>query len=146
MVEQVEDAVDLESMDELMRRQVDAFLRMESNVDPRLRCLIVVIPNLEGCKLLEATDSARPIRNEFLNQGVFVGEFFPSHSFAATFHPKLQALWSPAPMLVLRPFLESDWRSVSRVPEWRATYRSLFGEPPAYLHSLGKFRQRLRWR
>lgn len=137
-------------LDSLLREAASRFendLRCE---DPRLRCLVVVVPGVRGGRLLEATAPDREIKDELLRRGILVGEFFPSCPFATTFNPRLFALRSPAPMYVLRTFLESDWRFVCQVPAWQRSYRERFGEPPAKLRHLGgplwRLRQKFVWR
>ncbi|MEX2578305.1 MAG: DUF6875 domain-containing protein [Verrucomicrobiales bacterium] len=127
----------LETFDRILTSAADCFESGISLSDPRLRCLVVVIPGVRGARLLEATHPGREIKNTLLSRGILVGEFFPSCPFATTFNPRLFALRSPAPMYVLRTFLESDWRFICRIPAWQRTYRARFGEPPASLRHLG---------
>lgn len=140
----------LEALDEVLREAATVFERDIRTGDPRLRCLVVVLPGVRGARLLEATDPERRIKNELLERDVLVGEFFPSCPFATTFNPRLFALRSPAPMYVLRTFLETDWRFLCKVPAWQETYRERFGEPPAKLRHLGgplwRLKEKLRWR
>lgn len=139
----------LERLDELLRESANLFESIDTS-DPRLRALVMVLPGVRGGRLLEATDPSRPIKNELLRRGILVGEFFPSCPFATTFNPRLFALRSPSPMYVLRGFIDTDWRFICQVPEWQATYRDRFGEPPARLRHLGgpvwRFRQKIAWR
>jgi hypothetical protein len=140
----------LERLDDLLREAADRFENEVTCPDPRLRCLVVVIPDVRGGRLLEATDPRRGIKNELLRRGILVGEFFPSCPFATTFNPRLFALRSPSPMYVLRSFIESDWRFICQIPEWQQTYRDRFGEPPAKLRHLGgplwRLKQKIGWR
>ena len=149
-VDRIDDSGNLESIDELLLRNAKAFHRIDPGDDPRLRCLVVVIPGARGQRLLDATHPDREIKNELLRQGILVGEFFPSCPFATTFNPRLFALRSPAPMYVLRPFIEGDWRFICKVPAWQQTYRARFGEPPARLRHLGsplwRLKEKFRWR
>lgn len=141
---------ELERLDEILR---DAATRFEAEIhasDPRLRCLTLVLPGVRGARLLEATDPGRSIKGELLERGILVGEFFPSCPFATTFNPQLFALRSPAPMYVLRTFIEGDWRFICQIPEWQEIYRKRFGEPPHHLRHLGgatwRLAQKFRWR
>lgn len=140
----------LERLDDLLSEAADRFENEVTCPDPRLRCLVVVIPDVRGGCLLEATDPRRGIKNELLRSGILVGEFFPSCPFATTFNPRLFALRSPSPMYVLRSFIESDWRFICQIPEWQQTYRDRFGEPPAKLRHLGgpiwRLKQKVGWR
>jgi hypothetical protein len=140
----------LESLDTILREAAAVFEEKVVSPDPRLRCLVLVLPGVRGGRLLEATDPARAIKNELLQRGILVGEFFPGCPFATTFNPRLFALRSPAPMYVLRSFIESDWRFICQIPAWQRTYRARFGEPPAKLRHLGgplwRLRQRISWR
>ncbi len=139
----------LERLDDLLRESAGLFERLDAS-DPKLRCLVMVVPGVRGGRLLEATDPARAIKNDLLRRGILVGEFFPSCPFATTFNPRLFALRSPSPMYVLRTFIETDWRFICQIPAWQATYRERFGEPPARLRHLGgplwRFRQKISWR
>lgn len=139
----------LESLDNLLMKAADSFDGIETD-DPRLRCLVVVAPEVKGSRLLDATRPDRKIKNQLLRRGILVGEFFPSCPFATTFNPRLFALRSPAPMYVLRTFLESDWRFICQIPEWQKTYRERFGDPPRKLKHLGgpvwRLRQKIGWR
>lgn len=140
----------LESLDAILREAATVFEEKIVSPDPRLRCLVLVLPGVRGGRLLEATDPAREIKNELLRRGILVGEFFPGCPFATTFNPRLFALRSPAPMYVLRSFIESDWRFICQIPAWQRTYRARFGEPPAKLRHLGgpiwRLRQKISWR
>lgn len=140
----------LESLDTILREAAVVFEEKIVSRDPRLRCLVLVLPGVRGGRLLEATDPARAIKNELLQRGILVGEFFPGCPFATTFNPRLFALRSPAPMYVLRSFIESDWRFICQVPAWQRTYRARFGEPPEKLRHLGgplwRLRQKISWR
>jgi hypothetical protein len=140
----------LERLDDLLREAAGVFESRIPCDDPRLRCLVVILPGVRGGRLLEATDPARGIKNELLRRGILVGEFFPTCPFATTFNPRLFALRSPAPMYVLRTFLESDWRFICQIPAWQKTYRERFGEPPARLRHLGgrwwRLQQKVIWR
>ena len=127
----------LERLDDLLKEAAGVFETRIPCDDPRLRCLVLMLPGVRGGRLLEATDPARGIKNELLRRGILVGEFFPTCPFATTFNPRLFALRSPAPMYVLRTFIESDWRFVCQIPAWQKTYRDQFGEPPARLRHLG---------
>ena len=109
---------DLRELDEILREASDCFENEVHASDPRLRCLVLVLPGVRGGRLLEATEPTRQIKNELLERGILVGEFFPSCPFATTFNPKLFALRSPVPMYVLRTFIESDWRFICQVPAW----------------------------
>jgi len=124
-------------LDAVLREAADSFDSEIEASDPRLRCLVLILPGVRGARLLEATDPSRAIKNELLRRGILVGEFFPSCPFATTFNRRLFALRSPAPMYVLRTFIESDWRFICQVPKWRETYRDTFGDPPAHLRHLG---------
>lgn len=139
----------LERLDDLLRQSANLFETIDA-ADPRLRCLVMVLPGVRGARLLEATDPSRSIKNELLRRGILVGEFFPSCPFATTFNPRLFALRSPSPMYVLRTFIETDWRFICQIPEWQATYRERFGEPPAKLRHLGgplwRLQQKISWR
>jgi len=139
----------LATLDRLLLEAAAAFDRIETD-DPRLRCLVVVAPEVKGSRLLDATHPSRKIKNTLLQRGIFVGEFFPSCPFATTFNPRLFALRSPAPMYVLRTFLDSDWRFICQISEWQKTYRERFGDPPGKLRNLGgpvwRLRQKLGWR
>jgi hypothetical protein len=106
----------LESLDTILREAAAVFEEKIVSPDPRLRCLVLVVPGVRGGRLLEATDPAREIKNELLRRGILVGEFFPGCPFATTFNPRLFALRSPAPMYVLRSFVESDWRFICQIP------------------------------
>lgn len=138
-----------EVLDSLLRSAAERFEQIEA-ADARLRCLTLVLPEVRGGRLLEATDPSRPMKGELLRRGILAGEFFPSCPFATTFNPRLFALRSPAPMYVLRTFLESDWRFICQIPEWQQIYRDRFGEPPKRLRHLGgrlwRLRQKLQWR
>ncbi|MEM1441116.1 MAG: DUF6875 domain-containing protein, partial [Verrucomicrobiota bacterium] len=140
----------LEALDEILRNAASRFEAEIKESDPRLRCLTLILPGVRGARLLEATDPAREIKGELLKRGILVGEFFPSCPFATTFNPKLFALRSPAPMYVLRTFIEGDWRFICQIPEWQQIYRQRFGEPPRRLRHLGgrwwRLMQKLRWR
>jgi len=140
----------LERLDDLLRQAARLFETRMVCDDPRLRCLVVVVPGVRGGRLLEATTPDREIKNELLGRGILVGEFFPSCPFATTFNPRLFALRSPAPMYVLRSFMESDWRFICQIPAWQRTYRARFGEPPAKLRHLGgpiwRLKQKIGWR
>lgn len=139
----------LERLDDLLRESATLFETIDAG-DPRLRCLVMVLRGVRGARLLEATDPGRSIKNELLRRGILVGEFFPSCPFATTFNPRLFALRSPSPMYVLRTFIETDWRFICQIPEWQATYRDRFGEPPARLRHLGgpmwRLWQKFAWR
>lgn len=139
----------LDRLDGLLIEAADSFDQIETD-DERLRCLVVVVPEVKGSRLLEATRPDRDIKNRLLQRGILVGEFFPSCPFATTFNPRLFALRSPAPMYVLRTFLESDWRFVCQIPQWQKTYRERFGDPPRKLKHLGgpvwRLRQKIGWR
>jgi len=139
----------LERLDDLLREAADAFESLDCG-DPRLRCLVLVVPGVRGARLLEATAPSRGIKDELLRRGILAGEFFPSCPFATTFNPRLFALRSPAPMYVLRTLLESDWRFLCQIPAWQRTYRERFGEPPARLRHLGgplwRLKQKIGWR
>ncbi|MDF1850549.1 MAG: hypothetical protein P1U85_06945 [Verrucomicrobiales bacterium] len=139
-----------EMLDAVLREAADSFDSEIQASDPRLRCLVLILPGVRGARLLEATDPSRAIKNELLRRGILVGEFFPSCPLATTFNRRLFALRSPAPMYVLRTFIESDWRFICQVPKWRETYRDTFGDPPAHLRHLGgpiwRFRQKIAWR
>lgn len=126
-----------EALDRVLREAADLFEGAIDASDPRLRCLVLILPDIRGGRLLEATDPSREIKNELLRRGILVGEFFPSCPFATTFNRRLYALRSPAPMYVLRTFIESDWRFICQVDAWKETYRARFGEPPAHLRHLG---------
>jgi hypothetical protein len=140
----------LERLDELLREAAEVFETRVPCDDPRLRCLVLILPGVRGGRLLEATDPARGIKNELLRRGILAGEFFPTCPFATTFNPRLFALRSPAPMYVLRTFLESDWRFICQIPAWQQTYRERFGEPPARMRHLGgrwwRLKQKVLWR
>lgn len=140
----------LDRLDDLLREAADRFESEVDCPDPRLKCLVVVIPDVRGGRLLEATEPGREIKNELLRRGILVGEFFPSCPFATTFNPRLFALRSPSPMYVLRSFIESDWRFICQVPAWQQTYRDRFGEPPPRLRHLGgplwRLKQKIGWR
>lgn len=140
---------DLEELDGLLLNAADSFETIETD-DPRLRCLVVVVPEVKGSRLLDATRPDREIKNTLLKRGILVGEFFPSCPFATTFNRRLFALRSPAPMYVLRTFIESDWRFICQIPEWQKTYRDRFGDPPRKLRHLGgpvwRLRQKVGWR
>lgn len=140
----------LERLDDLLREAAGVFENRIPCDDPRLRCLVLILPGVRGGRLLEATDPARGIKNELLRRGILVGEFFPACPFATTFNPRLFALRSPAPMYVLRSFIESDWRFICQIPAWQKTYRDRFGEPPARLRHLGgrwwRLKQKVLWR
>jgi len=140
----------LKSLDAILREAATVFEEKIVDSDPRLRCLVLVLPGARGSRLLEATDPAREIKNELLQRGILVGEFFPGCPFATTFNPRLFALRSPAPMYVLRSFIESDWRFICQIPAWQRTYRARFGEPPVRLRHLGgplwRLRQKISWR
>lgn len=142
--------VPLTELDRLLREGASLFEDHVSADDPRLRCLVLVLPGAKGSRLLEATDPSRDIKNELLKRGILVGEFFPGCPFATTFNPRLFALRSPAPMYVFRSFIESDWRFICQIPEWQRTYRERFGEPPAKLRHLGgplwRLKQKIGWR
>src|SRR5690606_24148637 len=139
----------LDRMDGLLLDAADSFDAIETD-DPRLRCLVVVIPEVKGSRLLDATRPDREIKNTLLKRGILVGEFFPGCPFATTFNPRLFALRSPTPMYVLRTFLESDWRFICQIPEWQKTYRARFGNPPKKLRHLGGpiwgLKQKAGWR
>lgn len=141
---------DLDRLDEVLREAADVFDRKIDCVDSRLKCLVLILPGVRGARLLEATTPERSIKNELLRRGILVGEFFPTCPFATTFNPRLFALRSPAPMYVLRTFLESDWRFICQIPSWQKTYRERFGEPPEKLRHLGgplwRLKQKLVWR
>lgn len=141
---------ELERLDEVLRDAAEVFENEVTCADPRLRCLVLVLPGVRGARLLEATDPARGIKNELLRRGILVGEFFPTCPFATTFNPRLFALRSPAPMYVLRTFPESDWRFICQIPSWQRTYRDRFGEPPEKLRHLGgplwRLKQKFAWR
>ena len=126
----------LESLDVLLREAATTFEERVFCPDPRLRCLVVVLPGVRGTRLLEATDPARQIMTDLLRRGILAGEFFPGCPFSASFNPKLFALRPPAPLYVLRSFLASDWRFICRVPAWREIYRARFGKPPFTLTRL----------
>lgn len=140
----------LERLDDLLWEAAGVFETRIPVDDPRLRCLVLILPGVRGGRLLEATDPARGIKNELLRRGILVGEFFPTCPFATTFNPRLFALRSPASMYVLRTFLESDWRFICRIPAWQKTYRDRFGEPPEKLRHLGGrwwcLKQKVIWR
>jgi|GEM_PF-1404965 len=140
----------LESLDAILREAATVFEEKIGGSDPRLRCLVLVLPGVRGSRLLEATDPSREIKNELLGRGILAGEFFPGCPFATTFNPRLFALRSPAPMYVLRSFIESDWRFICQIPAWQRTYRARFGEPPVRLRHLGgtlwRLRQKISWR
>lgn len=142
--------VPLEELDHLLREGATVFEDHVITGDPRLRCLVLVLPGAKGSRLLEATAPSRGIKNELLKRGILVGEFFPGCPFATTFNPRLFALRSPAPMYVFRSFIESDWRFICQIPEWQRTYRERFGEPPAKLRHLGssfwRLKQKIGWR
>ena len=140
----------LDRLDQILREAADRFETGVPCEDSRLRCLVLILPGVRGGRLLEATDPARGIKNELLRRGILVGEFFPTCPFATTFNPRLFALRSPAPMYVLRSFIETDWRFICQIPAWQATYRERFGEPPAKLRHLGgrwwRLKQKFVWR
>ncbi len=140
----------LERLDDLLREAADRFEAEVVCPDPRLRCLVLILPEVRGGRLIEATDPSRGIKNELLQRGILVGEFFPSCPFATTFNPRLFALRSPSPMYVLRSFIELDWRFICQVPEWQESYRDRFGEPPPRLRHLGgplwRLKQKISWR
>lgn len=137
-------------LDALLLKAAGTFEEAIHADDPRLRCLILMLPGVRGQRLLDATHPDRKIKNTLLKRGILVGEFFPSCPFATTFNPRLFALRSPVPMYVLRTFIETDWRFICQVPDWQKTYRDRFGEPPAKLRHLGGFiwrmRQKVGWR
>ena len=150
-------AVDLEErepalsdLDGLLMKAGVSFTESIQIEDPRLKCLILMLPGVKGQRLLDATDPGRNVKNDLLKQGVLVGEFFPTCPFATTFNPRLFALRSPVPMYVLRSFIETDWRFICQVPEWQKTYRERFGDPPPKLRHIGGFwwrmRQKLFWK
>ena len=140
----------LSELDDILRSGADRFETEIEASDSRLRCLTLVIPNVRGAKLLEATDPSREVKGDLLRQGILVGEFFPSCPFATTFNPRLFALRSPAPMYVFRSFLESDLRFICQIPAWQKIYRDRFGEPPRRLRHLGgtawRWQQKVKWR
>lgn len=141
---------DFALLDEQLRAGAERFETEIDASDPRLRCLVLVLPGVRGALLLEATAPERTIKNELLRRGILVGEFFPSCPLATTFNRRLFALRSPAPMYVFRTFLETDWRFVCQVPAWRETYRERFGEPPSHLRHMGgpwwSLKQKVAWR
>jgi len=150
VAEELFDPESLRSFDNLLRRNAIRFRDLTNGGDPMLACLVVVVPGVRGSRLLEATHPGRPIKNELMREGIMVGEFFPSCPFATTFNPKLFALRSPAPMYVLRGFIESDWRFIAKVPEWQKTYRERFGNPGGRMARIGgtwwRWKERVRWR
>lgn len=133
----------LSDLDTLLLKAAATFEENIRTEDPRLRCLILMLPGVRGQRLLDATEPERKIKDTLLKRGILAGEFFPSCPFATTFNPRLFALRSPVPMYVLRTFIETDWRFICQVPKWQETYRERFGEPPAKLRHMGSFSWRM---
>lgn len=138
---------ELSELDSIFREAADAFESGLGVGDDVLNCLVVVLPGIRGSCILEATDPSRDIKDDLLRRGILIGEFFPSCPFATTFNPKLFALRSPAPMIVLRKLIETDWRFICGVPRWQVSYREQFGSPPKGLVHLGspvwRFKQKV---
>jgi hypothetical protein len=98
-----------------------------------LKCITIVYPNTPG-RVIEALmtpDNRPPMKTELLRRNIMTGQFYPTCPVRASLNPRFFPLRAPVTMLVLRNFIESDWRFLKDNLEWRMIYQQRFGKIPA---------------
>ena len=96
-----------------------------------LKALVVIFPETPGDVILATVNPERTrLKTELLENDIMIGEFFPACPLQASWDPTFFPLQSPIPFYALRSFVETDWRFVQGVREWRNIYKRRFGEPP----------------
>ena len=96
-----------------------------------LKSIVVILPETPGNVILDTVNPERTqLKAELLEHDIMIGEFFPTCPLHASWDPTFFPLQSPIPFYALRSFVETDWRFVQGVREWRNIYKRRFGEPP----------------
>lgn len=98
-----------------------------------LKSFIVLVPEasptvMEG---LMAIDSPHPLKTDWLEAGVMVGQFYPTCPFRAAWNWKVLLHQSPVPFFVVRPLIAQDWQFLHRQPLWQEIYFKRFGAVPS---------------
>ena len=123
---------------ELMKQYKDLFL----NLDPRVeeepdkadkKTILVIFPDLPADKLGDyLAGIQRPLRDEFVREGLMLGEFHQLSQAQGIHNQEFRPLRSPIPMLTIRHMVSTDWLFLSENAEWAQAWFARFhgGENP----------------
>jgi hypothetical protein len=123
---------------DVMKQYKDLFL----NLDPRAeeepekagkKTILVIFPDLPEDKLGDYLDGMqRPLRDEFVREGLMLGEFHPLSQAKGIHNNEFRPLRSPIPMLTIRHMVSTDWLFLSENAEWAQAWFARFhdGENP----------------
>jgi hypothetical protein len=117
---------------DLMNQYKDLFL----SLDPRReeeperagkKTLLVIFPDLPEDKLGDHLEGIqRPLRDEFVRQGLMLGEFHQLSQGKALHNKDFRPFRSPIPMLTIRHMISTDWLFLSGNAEWTQAWFARF--------------------
>ncbi len=108
----------------------EIFLPMTPTSGPlsELRAFIILFPDSPEQVLANPKDS-KAMKTRLMEEGVTVGQFFPTTDVKKQLKSKFFPIQPPLPLYSMRTFIESDWEFIKREPEWREVYHQKFGKP-----------------
>ena len=130
-VEHVHDLSEGQRVD-LMNQYKDAFLRMDPRKEDEpeeaeKKTFLIIFPDLPQEKLGDQLEAIqRPLRDEFVREGLMLGEFFPLSPSRAVHNREFRPFRSPLPMLTIRHMISADWLFLSAKPEWTQAWFARF--------------------
>jgi hypothetical protein len=86
-----------------------------------------------NCRVGDYLDGIqRPLRDEFVREGLMLGEFHPLSQAKGIHNNEFRPLRSPIPMLTIRHMVSTDWLFLSENAEWAQAWFARFhdGENP----------------
>jgi hypothetical protein len=123
----------------LVHDQIDDFKNRHPAYDPVIthqpcpgaslfKTDLIFFPNVDdqnGCQLvIRVRDN---LKEEFMKNGMMLGEFFPSNKSGSLYNPKYHALTAPIPAFAIR-YMVADDRIFATKPPFKALYELYF--PP----------------
>ena len=123
---------------DLMNQYKDLFRDLEPRQEEEpekaeKKTILVVFPGLPEDKLADFLEAIqRPLRDEFVREGLMLGEFHQLSQGRALHNKEFRPFRSPVPMLTIRHMVQSDWLFLSGNPEWTRAWFDRFhpGENP----------------
>lgn len=96
--------------------------------NPMLHALIVVLPDLDVEKALLLDDVHAAVKDEFVEQGIMVGQFHPKCTVTSARNDDFEVSRAPVPALAIRNLAIHDIFFLGEKEAWFRKYQSAFGK------------------
>ncbi len=125
----LEDPTDMQEIYRKIYRYRDIFRRIPVTSEDleKYKAVMIVFPDMTDAMAVQFMEPLHQrIKTELLQDGLLIGQFYPSCPVPGTWNPFFYPLQSPLPMLVIRNLIETDWRFLEGNPSWEKAYHTYF--------------------